>query len=237
MRLRQGAALFQMERPSLDLFKDELTDVMSMADLRIERAEEILAQIDHQWAFWSALLPLRADLKPRTLEVLQSVIWLCVSVEMRFKQVLGVRRPQEFSPQVQPVITTPGHGSFPMGHATQAYAVAETLRRLLGLTLTDSLAVQLERQAHRIAINRIVAGVHFPVDLVAGMMLGKSLAALAQACAQPSMAGQAWASAEALALSVQGHQTGAARVLTKPEQMPVWRRVWAHAEAEWGQDR
>ena len=224
--------------------------VMSMADLRAERAEEILTQIDHQWSFWSALLPLRADLKPRTLEALQSVIWLCVSVEMRFKQVLGVRRPQEFSPQVQPVITTPGHGSFPMGHATQAYAVAETLRRLLRLNTTDLLAAQLERQAHRISINRIVAGVHFPVDLVAGMMLGKSLAAFAHACAQPSMTGvmtwsfserdhrahgQAWASAEALAQAAQGQQAGPARWVIKPEQMPVWRRVWAHAESEWGQ--
>ena len=39
-------------------------------------------------------------------------------------------------PQMQPMITTPGHGTFPMGHATQAYAVAYVLKQLLQLNPT-----------------------------------------------------------------------------------------------------
>ena len=31
------------------------------------------------------------------------------------------------------MITTPGHGTFPMGHATQTYAVAYVLKALLKL--------------------------------------------------------------------------------------------------------
>ena len=82
---------------------------------------------------------------------------------------------------------TPGHGSFPSGHATQVYAVAHVLRVLLGLdeatatsrpmNLAASQAVQaqLARQAARIATNRVVAGLHFPADSMAGRMLGTAL--------------------------------------------------------------
>jgi hypothetical protein len=95
---------------------------------------------------------------------------------MRFKQALACWRPVEFNAQVQPMITTPGHGTFPMGHASQAYAVAYVLKQLLNLNTKYSLVTdQLDRQAARIATNRIVAGMHFPVDAMAGMMLGIAL--------------------------------------------------------------
>ncbi len=248
MRHRKGGLLIQIERPSAELFKQELAEVMALADLRTERSEEILTQIDHQWALWGSLLPLRPDLRPRTLEVLQAVVWLSVAVEMRFKQVLGVSRPQEFSPQVQPIITTPGHGSFPMGHATQASAVAETLRLMLRLDSQDLLARQLQRQAHRIAFNRIVAGVHFPVDLAAGMVLGQSLARYAHACAQrlPTSVNEAhfreaeycqhpgaWSSAESWAAASMKMQQGGWILNREAMQMPVWTQIWRQAQQEW----
>jgi len=77
------------------------------------------------------------------------------------------------------MITTPGHGSFPMGHATQAYAVAYVLKHLLKLNPQRrrhrGLIDQLDRQAARIATNRVIAGMHFPVDSMAGRMLGVAL--------------------------------------------------------------
>jgi len=72
------------------------------------------------------------------------------------------------------MITTPGHGSFPSGHSTQAFMLAYLMEGLLDLP-ADAVT-QLERQAARIATNRVVAGVHFPVDSVAGRLLGKTLA-------------------------------------------------------------
>ncbi len=245
--LKGGSTLFRIDRPSIDLFKEELSVVLDMADLRAERSDEVLSQIDHQWALWGSILPLRPDAKPRTFEVLQAIVWFALCVEMRFKQVLAVWRPQDLSSLVQPIITTPGHGSFPMGHATQAFAVAETLKRLLRLDSRDSLAIQLDRQAFRIAVNRIVAGVHFPVDAVAGMLLGKAVAEWAHALtsAQSSLlairhftenayrSGGDWMSLGPAHPSLSVFEVGHARVSAPAGQMPVWGLIWRQASAEW----
>ena len=174
----------KIERPAKVTFQKQIPLVLSWADLRNDRATEILAQIDPQYAFWSSIVYLHPDRTRRTFELINVLLQFCVYVEMRFKHALGCWRPVEYNAQVQPVITTPGHGSFPMGHATQAYAVAHLLKALLHLdpqptvhpakyaTVID----QLERQAARITTNRVIAGVHFPVDSMAGRMLGVALA-------------------------------------------------------------
>ena len=97
--------------------------------------------------------------------------------EMNFKNAFAVRRAHELSPQVQPpMIPTPTHGSFPSGHGTEAFAVARVLFALVSTGGTkpaqDQLRELLMRQAARIAINRTVAGMHYPMDSMAGQALG-----------------------------------------------------------------
>ena len=176
----------EIGRPAHGTFVRQLPLVLSWADLRYERANEILAQIDPQYAFWSSILFIRPDRARWTMELINITLQFCVYVEMRFKHALGGWRPVELNPQVQPMISTPGHGSFPMGHATQAYAVAHVLAHLVGLQPSypntgakanhcPELFEQLQRQAARISTNRVIAGVHFPVDTMAGRMLGVAL--------------------------------------------------------------
>jgi hypothetical protein len=93
-----------------------------------------------------------------------------------------------FSPQIQPIIQTPTHGAFPSGHATEAHIVATVLTHLLAAadhpkdpafarrSVEAAIAqTQHYRLAARIAINRTVAGVHYPVDSAAGAVLGITL--------------------------------------------------------------
>ena len=98
-------------------------------------------------------------------------------VHMRVKHALACRRPIEYSAQVQPMILTPAHGALPSGHATETFAAAFVLWKLLGKTGDDEKrwGKQLMRLAARVAINRTVAGVHFPVDSAAGAILGITL--------------------------------------------------------------
>jgi len=175
----------EIERPSEATFQSQIPLVLSWAELRDERATEILAQIDPQYAFWSSIVYMHPDRTRRTFELINILLQFCVYVEMRFKHALACWRPVEYSAQVQPMITTPGHGAFPSGHSTQAHAVAHVLKALLNLN-PDPLASpprpgyptvidQLDRQAARIATNRVIAGVHFPADSMVGRMLGVAL--------------------------------------------------------------
>ena len=169
----------EIGRPKKSTFEAQIPLVLSWAELRNERATEIMAQIDPPYAFWSSIIYMHPDRTRRTFELINLVLQFCVYVEMRIKHSLACWRPVEHNAQVQPMITTPGHGSFPSGHATQVFAVAHVLKSLLKLNPTKPahalIIEQVERQAARIATNRVIAGVHFPVDSMAGRMLGVAL--------------------------------------------------------------
>ncbi|MDN8616077.1 phosphatase PAP2 family protein [Variovorax ginsengisoli] len=177
MTLKSGEAkLVTLGRPDKSFFHEQLGLVQSWAELRDERANEILAQIDNQYAFIGAVTGLNMGRHKWTMEWLSMALQLIIPVEMAFKHAFGCYRPVDFSPQVQPIITTPGHGTYPMGHAAQAYALVVALENLTGFTdETKDVGLQLSRQAERISVNRVVAGVHFPVDAFAGAVLGRTL--------------------------------------------------------------
>ena len=82
--------------------------VLSWAELRNERATEIMAQIDPQYAFLSSIVYMHPDRTRRTFELINILLQFCVYVEMRFKHALACWRPVEYNAQVQPMITTRG---------------------------------------------------------------------------------------------------------------------------------
>lgn len=172
--------LVTMERPSEDKLLEQLTFVASYADLRQDRMSEILAQLPGPMAFMSSIAFLHPDRTRWTIELIDAALRLAVFAEMRFKHALACRRPIEFSPQIQPMILTPGHGTLPSGHATEAFISAlvfwELLRASGTVPYNNTIwGEQFMRLAARIAINRTVAGVHFPVDSAAGALLGLTL--------------------------------------------------------------
>jgi hypothetical protein len=169
-----AAPLCTLHRPSEAFFAAQLPLVQSWAQLREERMAEILSQIDNQTAFIAAITGLNVQRHRWTFEWLGAALSLVIPVEVRFKHALGCHRPVEFSPQVQPIITSPGHGTYPMGHAAQAFMLADVVSDLLDLP--PESVEQLRRLAVRISINRVVAGVHFPADAHAGEVLGKLMA-------------------------------------------------------------
>jgi decaprenylphosphoryl-5-phosphoribose phosphatase len=84
-----------------------------------------------------------------------------------------VRRPRPDDPRVQVHVGTPSRLSFPSAHATSTTAAAV----LFGALLRKPLAAVV---VPAMALSRMVLGVHYPTDVLAGSALGAAVAAVAR---------------------------------------------------------
>ncbi len=78
-------------------------------------------------------------------------------------------RPQTVDARVQPCVTLPTSTSYPSGSAMQAFVWAELLAEAVPTKRAELLA-----RAHRAAWGRVIGGVHFPSDVVAGARLAEA---------------------------------------------------------------
>jgi len=178
--------LVKLLRPSSGyILKNQLNHVLDYADLRRDRAPEIVAQASHFENFFASVCHLDPQTSRFTFELIEALRSAVVAIQMRTKHAFATRRPVDFSAQVMPVIPTPGHSSFPAGHAVEAFMLAYVLAELIEPQATKVYPPKdrydrywrdvLMRLAARISVNRVVAGLHFPVDLAGGMVLGLQL--------------------------------------------------------------
>ncbi len=159
--------------------------VLRAAAEREDRLPEILSQASSLWAFFESICGISLDRAPAYAELVLAAEDWALKLLMLLKHNVGARRPVEVSSLVVPVIGTPGHGSLPSGHATLAAFNTELLRLMLYPDPASARAQALDRLARRIAFNRVVAGVHFPVDSQAGYALGHQLARVLVALVDP----------------------------------------------------
>lgn len=80
-----------------------------------------------------------------------------------------VRRPRPENPLVQVLVGTPSRLSFPSAHATSTTAAAVLFGGLLRRPLVAAVVPPM-------ALSRLVLGVHYPTDVVAGSALGAAVA-------------------------------------------------------------
>ena len=149
---------------------------MEKSALRPDRTAEILSQVAPPYAFFAAVLNLQSGRRRRTFEVMSTAIAFGSVAGQQFKHAFRVLRPADRSPLIQPMLATPGHSSYPAGHAAQCHLLKGVLVNLLGIGATSERYGQLDRLADRIADNRIVAGLHYPIDNEQGRFLGTRLA-------------------------------------------------------------
>jgi hypothetical protein len=178
IRMRGGPVVAWAAPPAT--YTPQLPHLRAYADLRADRLAEIEGQISDLIVWFSQIGQLtRPDRKWSRL-FLTAVQELVATLIMNVKHRVNAPRPTDFAPGVLPVIRTPTHSSLPSGHSAESFALATLLEGVMrgvpqpvtGLSEADVMASLPLRLAARIAENRVVAGVHFPVDSAAGAALG-----------------------------------------------------------------
>lgn len=129
-----------------------------------------LSHFGEHSAGWVGVSLLGALLQPRRRRV-----WLTAGIgafgahasAVVVKRVVKRERPHHSSIAVN--VATPSRLSFPSAHATSTTAAAILLGRATGLPLPWLLVPPM-------ALSRLVLGVHYPTDVLAGVALGTAVA-------------------------------------------------------------
>jgi undecaprenyl-diphosphatase len=95
---------------------------------------------------------------------------LSVLLFSQLKRLTGRRRPCQIAPHCWATLLPPDQFSFPSGHTMTAFAVAIPLSLFY-----PTLSIGLLFCALSIAMSRILLGMHFLSDVVAGALIGTGL--------------------------------------------------------------
>jgi undecaprenyl-diphosphatase len=85
------------------------------------------------------------------------------------QDAIGRHRPPLLFARLHPLVRVPPHGSFPSGHTTTAFACALVLAWFVK---RRAVRIALYVLAAAIAFSRLYVGVHFPLDVLGGAVLG-----------------------------------------------------------------
>jgi undecaprenyl-diphosphatase len=89
------------------------------------------------------------------------------------KNGLRRRRPEQLVPGFRSLIVASDQFSFPSGHSSAAFLLVTCLCIVYG-----AVALPMLTWAALVGLSRVILGVHFPGDIVAGASMGTAIALL-----------------------------------------------------------
>ncbi len=105
-----------------------------------------------------------------------SLLMMLLATNGIIKPLVARQRPYEAIEALQALVPPPHGTSFPSGHTASAFAVAVVLFR----NLKKKIGGCFLALAILISLSRIYVGVHYPTDVLGGILLGIICAYLAQ---------------------------------------------------------
>ncbi len=139
------------------------------ADAARARAEE---KFD-VFAFADAVGPwFTADRCPRTADLFKLLAAEAKAFSRVGKDHYNRRRPPFVDARIKPVVTLEDEGSYPSSHSVRGQLYAE----VLAAVLPEANRAAVAARGRQIGFDRLLGGVHYPSDVVAGRVLGHALA-------------------------------------------------------------
>jgi undecaprenyl-diphosphatase len=105
--------------------------------------------------------------RPRLLLLVATTALATSLVNGALKLLVGRERPPAVVLEPEPLLEVPTTSSFPSGHAASSFACAYVLSKTV-----PRLAPVVYALAALIAFSRVYVGVHYPLDVLAGAVLG-----------------------------------------------------------------
>ena len=124
------------------------------------------------WGVIAALAFPASGFEPYNLLVPWAAVAISWTVAEGAKYLFNRARPFISDTEIAPLIKTPSSSSFPSGHSATAAAGAITLSAVY-----PSFAPALLLSGALVALSRIYLGVHYPFDVLAGLLIGTATAA------------------------------------------------------------
>ena len=138
----------------------------------IMRAFTVAGRSGVLWGVIAALAFPASGFEPYNLLVPWAAVAISWTVAEGAKYLFNRARPFISDTEIAPLIKTPSSSSFPSGHAATAAAGAITLSAVY-----PSFAPALLLSGALVALSRIYLGVHYPFDVLAGLLIGTATAA------------------------------------------------------------
>jgi undecaprenyl-diphosphatase len=119
--------------------------------------------------------------RPWLLVLVLACDFVADGLSLGLRQAIGRDRPPLVYPEPKALVAVPHTGAFPSGHASSAFACATVLA-----WASPRLRVPAFVLAAAIAWSRVYVGVHWPLDVLGGAVLGVLVAtALLKLAASP----------------------------------------------------
>ena len=105
--------------------------------------------------------------RPWLLVLVLASDFVADGLSLALRQAIGRDRPPLVYPEPKALVAVPHTGAFPSGHASSAFACAAVLA-----WASPRLRVPAFVLAAAIAWSRVYVGVHWPLDVLGGAVLG-----------------------------------------------------------------